>query len=49
MHEKEINKFIGYGIGIIVIYYIVSAFIGYIIFAVVGMVVWRVFKDRYKF
>ena len=34
MHEKEINKFIGYGVAIIIIYYIVSNFIGYIIWVV---------------
>jgi len=49
MHEKEINKFICYGVGIVVVYYIVSAFISYIILAVVGMVVWRLYQDRHKF
>jgi hypothetical protein len=45
----EINKLIGYGIGIIVIYYIAGAFIGYIIVAVVGMVIWRVYQELRRF
>ena len=49
MHEKEVKKFISYGIGIIVIYYLISALISYIILAVVGLIVWRIFCDRHRF
>jgi len=49
MNEKEIEKAICYGVGILVIYYIISHLIGYIIFGVVGMVVWRIYKDRHRF
>jgi hypothetical protein len=48
MHEKEINKFISYGIGIIVAYYLVSAFIGYIILGVAGMIAWRLYLNHNK-
>jgi len=49
VNEKEINKFISYGITIIVIYFLVSAFIGYIIIAVVSMVVWRLYQKHRRF
>jgi len=49
MNEKEIEKAICYGVGVLVIYYIISNFIGYIIFGVVGMIVWRIYKERHRF
>ena len=49
MHEKDINKFIGYGVAVIVIYYIVSNLIGYIIWVVIGMVAWKIYRDRRRF
>ena len=49
MNEKDIEKVICYGVGVLVIYYIISHVISYIIFGLVGMIVWRIYKDRHKF
>jgi hypothetical protein len=48
MHEKEVNKIIRYAVVVIIVYYIVQAFIPYIIVAVVGLVVWRVYSGTRK-
>ena len=48
MHEKEVNNIIRYAVVVIIVYYIVQAFIPYIIVAVVGLVVWRVYSVTRK-
>ena len=45
MYEKEIEKLIGAGVVVIVVYYIISAFINYVILAVVVMVAVRVYQE----
>ncbi len=49
MNEKEIEKAICYGVGILVLYYIISNFIGYIVLAVIGIIALRAYQDRHKF
>ena len=41
MDEREFNKFIGYAIGLIFVYYVLGFFIQYLIYGVVGLVVFR--------
>ena len=42
MDEHNFNKFIGYGVGIILGYYILTACIQYVIYGVVGLVLFRI-------
>jgi len=46
MHEKQLNKFIGYGITLIIAYYIVGAFIPMLTWTVIGLVVWRIYQEH---
>jgi hypothetical protein len=45
MNQRELNKFIGYGIMVIFGYYIISALIDYLIFGVIAMIMFQVYQS----
>ena len=48
MDEREFNKFIGYAIGLIFVYYLLGFFIQYLIYGVVGLVLFRLVLEYQK-
>jgi uncharacterized membrane protein len=45
MNQRDLNKFIGYGIMVIFGYYIISSLIDYLIFGVFVMIMFRVYES----
>jgi len=48
MDERRINKAIGYGIAIIIVYNLVGCFIPLLTWGVVGLVLFRVYQEYQK-
>ena len=48
MHEREINKAIGYGIMLIIGYHILGIIIPLLTWGVIGLIVWRIFHEFQK-
>jgi len=48
MDDQQINKFIGYAIGIIIAYYILGFIVPFLIWGVVLMIVWRAYQEFQK-
>jgi hypothetical protein len=45
MDEKQLHKIIGFLAVVIVAYHIVSIFVDYLVWILIGLVVWRVVQD----
>lgn len=49
MHEREINKLIGYAVTAIFAYYILQFVVPFLIWGLIGMVAWRIYQEHQKY
>ena len=48
MDDKQMQKFIGYAVMLIITYYILQMIVPFLFWGVIGMVVWRIYLESKK-
>ncbi len=48
MDDKQMHKFIGYAVLLIIAYYVLQAVVPFLISGVIGMMIWRIYLETKK-